>query len=159
MKQTLSYLLLFGCLVVLARANAEAAAPTNEENAKPAVAASEPGVVYAARHLRAGTVLQQSDIIVGGDNSEALVQSIVGMETKRTIYANKIIAPEDLHRPTAIKRNSIITIEFKKGPLLITTEARALDAGAVGETVRVMNISSKVILSAVVVSSRKVRAR
>lgn len=125
------------------------------------VAAVEiPTTIKARQHLRAGTILQRSDLIVSdGETAQAAALDIVGMEAKRTIYANKTITPDDIHLPTAIKRNAIVMIEFKKGPLLITTEARVLDPGAVGETVRVMNLSSKVILSAIVVSSSRVRTR
>ncbi len=163
MKQ--SKIIIIALALVLTSAGAEAATATpriaeiiasnNELTPNDA-----PVSIKARRHLRVGTILQRSDITVSGSEpAQAAALDIVGMEVKRTIYADKPIMPEDISTPTAIKRNAIVTIEFKKGPLLITTEARVLDPGAVGETVRVMNISSKVILSAIVVSSSKVKAR
>ncbi|VAW01394.1 hypothetical protein MNBD_ALPHA05-563 [hydrothermal vent metagenome] len=119
-----------------------------------------PVMIKARRHLRAGTILRRTDVVIGdSEAAQAAARDIIGMEVKRTIYADKAIMPEDISPPTAIKRNAIVTIEFKKGPLLITTEARVLEPGSVGESVRVMNLSSKIILTAIVVSSSKVRTR
>ncbi len=162
MKQSMTIFTALAIILTPAGASAEAptAPATVVANGDLAAANDAPAAINARRHLRAGTILQRVDIIIsGGEAAQAALQDIVGMEVKRTIYAGKTIMPKDVAPPTAIKRNAIVTMEFKKGPLLITTEARVLDPGAIGETVRVMNLSSKVILSAIVVSSSKVRTR
>ncbi len=143
-----------------AYAEAPIAPEANALNENLTTSNDAPVIIKARRHLRAGTILRRIDIIIGdSETAQAAARDIIGMEVKRTIYADKTIMPEDISPPTAIKRNAIVTIEFKKGPLLITTEARVLEPGSVGETVRVMNLSSKVILTAIVVSSSKVRTR
>ncbi len=114
----------------------------------------KPVHVKAAHNLRTGTVLHSSDLIIEGDNQRAQ-DLFVGMELKRAIYAGAKISPKDVGPPTAIQRNALVTLEFKRGPLMITTEGRALAAGAVGDTVRVMNLNSKVILTAVVSGPNK----
>jgi flagella basal body P-ring formation protein FlgA len=45
--------------------------------------------------------------------------------------------------PALVERNSIVRMNYSRGPLRIVTDGRALDRAAVGETVRVMNLSSK----------------
>lgn len=117
-----------------------------------------PAQVKAAQNLRSGTVLNASDLVVEGDNKSAL-DLFVGMELKRAVYAGVVLKPGDVGAPTAIQRNAIVTLEFVRGPLTITTEGRALDAGAMGDTVRVMNLNSKIILTAVVAGSNKAVAR
>jgi flagellar basal body P-ring formation protein FlgA len=162
MNQSTKILIMLALMLTPSGAHAEApVAPEtivlNEHLAAPIDA---PVATKARRHLRAGTILRRTDVIIGdGEIAQAAAREIIGMEVKRTIYADKAIMPEDISPPTAIKRNAIVTIEFKKGPLLITTEARVLEPGSVGESVRVMNLSSKVILTAIVVSSSKVRTR
>jgi flagellar basal body P-ring formation protein FlgA len=162
MKQSTTVLIALVIMLTPPGASAEApiapeAITLNENLAAPNDA---PVAIKARRHLRAGTILRRTDVIIGdGETAQAAAQDVIGMEVKRTIYADKAIMPEDISPPTAIKRNAIVTIEFKKGPLLITTEARVLEPGSVGESVRVMNLSSKVILTAIVVSSSKVRTR
>ncbi len=121
-------------------------------------ARKKPAPVKAAQHLRAGTVLHLSDLTVESDDPAAF-DGLVGMELKRAVYAGKIISASDVGLPTIIERNALVHLEFERGPLLITTEGRALDAGAKGETVRVMNLASKIILTAEVVGPNKVKTR
>ncbi len=131
-----------------------------EEVAKPTPVIAP--IAKAARHLRAGLVIHDSDLVFEGGSPSAvatLKELITGKEIKRTIYAGTIIPLAELGMPTVIKRNAIITIEFVRGPLVITTDGRALDPGAVGDTVRVMNLNSKITLSAVVVGANKVVTR
>ena len=92
-------------------------------------------------------------------NGDETFDLFVGMELKRSVYAGIVLRPTDVGPPTAIQRNAIVALEFTRGPLTISTEGRALDAGAVGETVRVMNLNSKVILSAVVSGPNKAVAQ
>ncbi len=117
-------------------------------------APKKPAQIRAAQNLRAGSVLHASDLIVDGDGANPL-DMFVGMELKRAVYAGKLVTPNDVGPATAIQRNAIVTLEFARGPLLITTEGRALDAGAVGDSVRIMNLNSKIILSAVVTGPNK----
>ncbi len=117
-------------------------------------AEKKPTVVRAANNLRAGSVLHRSDLIVEGDNDKAL-ELFVGLELKRAIYQGKTLSPNDVGPPTVVTRNAIVQLEFIRGPLMITTEGRALDAGAVGDSVRVMNLSSKIILTAVITGPNK----
>lgn len=63
-------------------------------------------------------------------------------------------APEPL-----VKRNALVALEFIRGPLSIVAEGRALSAGAAGETVRILNTSSKATVTAEVVGPNRVRVR
>ncbi len=133
--------------------------PAPQGISEPQTDNANPLLVTAARHLRAGTIIQDSDIAIDGgapDAVAAVKKAIAGKEVKRTVYAGKPLTLSALGSPTIIKRNAIITIEFVKGPLIITTDGRALDPGGVGDTVRVMNLNSKIIFSAVVVGANKV---
>lgn len=117
-------------------------------------AEKKPAVIRAAQNLRAGTVLHASDLIVESGDTTAL-DLYVGMELKRAVYQNKPLSPNDVGAPTVVARNAIVQLEFIRGPLMISTEGRALDAGAVGESVRVMNLNSKIILTAVITGPNK----
>lgn len=121
-------------------------------------APQKPVEVKAAQNLRSGTVLHGSDLLIEGEN-KAPLDLFVGMELKRSVYAGAVLKPTDVGAPTAIQRNAIVTLEFVRGPLMITTEGRSLDAGAVGDSVRVMNLNSKTILTAVVAGPNKAIAQ
>ena len=117
-----------------------------------------PLAVKATRNLRAGSILRASDILFEGGTPEEIAaakESFFGKEIKRTVYASRPIFVEDTGNPTVVKRNDIIAIEFTKGALVISTDGRALDPGAVGDTIRIMNLKSRVILSAVITGDNK----
>jgi flagella basal body P-ring formation protein FlgA len=114
----------------------------------------------AARNIRVGTVLSASDIVApqseGGLREAA---SYIGLEAARPIYKGEPVSRDDLRAPTVVARNAVVTMEFEKGALLISTEGRALEPGAVGDRVRVMNLGSKRIVSAFVTAANTVRMK
>ena len=164
MKHTLSAIALTAALGAPAGAQQQVAAVTTPQASRAAAddllmtsvlpQEKKPTVVRAAQNLRAGSVLHSSDLLVEGDNANAL-DLFVGLELKRAIYQGKTLSPNDVGPPTVVTRNAIVQLEFVRGPLMISTEGRALDAGAVGDSVRVMNLSSKIILTAVITGPNK----
>ncbi|GJL92832.1 flagellar basal body P-ring formation chaperone FlgA [Hyphococcus sp.] len=123
-----------------------------------AAAEQKPANVKAAQNLRPGMLLSAADLIVEGDNSTGL-DLYVGQEVKRAIYVGKTLSLNDVGPPTAVERNAIVMLEFVRGPLMITTEGRALDSGAVGDRVRIMNLSSKIILTGTITGPNKAVTR
>ena len=114
----------------------------------------------AARNIRAGAVLLATDIETPEDDAVLrLAANFIGQEAVRTIYRGQPIHPEDLKAPTLVERNAVVTMEFAQGALNISTEGRALDEGGLGERIRVMNLASRRVVSAVVVSTNTVRTR
>jgi flagella basal body P-ring formation protein FlgA len=59
------------------------------------------------------------------------------------IYAGKAITAAQVGPSTVVERNQIIQLSYNAGGLSILTEGRALDRGGVGETIQVMNLSSR----------------
>lgn len=114
----------------------------------------------AARNIRAGEVLGASDIEApASETGLRQAAGFVGKEAARSIYRGQRITPRDLRSPTLVERNAIVTMEFLKGPLSISTEGRALDPGGAGERIRVMNLVSRRVVSAVVVGANSVRTK
>lgn len=75
-----------------------------------------------------------------------MVQSrdeLVGMITRRTALANQGILRNDLTPPLMVKRNDIVTVTYKNGPVVLSTKARSLGNGTRGETMTFMNTTSK----------------
>jgi len=109
--------------------------------------------VVAARTLRSHTVLTESDVaIVAGESAGAIsdISEVIGMETRVTIYEGRPLRPGDLGPAALVERNQIITLAYAAGGLSIVTEGRALGRAGAGETVRVMNLSSRTTVSGVV---------
>jgi flagella basal body P-ring formation protein FlgA len=116
--------------------------------------------LVAARNIRAGDVVAAADIATPrGDEALRRAAKLVGLEAVRNIYRGQPFSESDLKTPTLVSRNDIVTMEFAKGPMVISTEGRALDQGGLGDRVRVMNLLSKRIVTAVVVNNNTVRTR
>lgn len=102
--------------------------------------------LVAARVLRAQTILAAEDLKLEPSTVSGALSSsheAIGMETRIAIYAGQPIKPEDLGPPAIVDRNQKISIAFRKGGLTILAEGRALSRGGVGDSIRVMNSSSK----------------
>lgn len=114
--------------------------------AAPAMADS----LIATRTIRAQTVIQPEDItLVEADIPGALTaaEAAVGQEAKVTLYAGRPINGGDVAPPALVKRNQMVTLVFQTAGLTIHTDGRALERGAVGDLIHVMNLSSHLTIS------------
>ncbi|QIE56973.1 flagellar basal body P-ring formation protein FlgA [Pikeienuella piscinae] len=109
--------------------------------------------LVAARAILARTVVGADDIrlaeaVIPGAISDPA--AAVGREARVTIYEGRPVRPGDLVAPALVERNQVVRISFESGALDIKTDGRALERGALGERVRVMNLSSRLIISGAV---------
>ncbi len=106
--------------------------------------------LVASRAIPARSVIAPEDLrvaaaaIPGALSDPAAVE---GMETKVTIYEGRPIRAGDLVPAAIVERNQIVRLRFERGPLLIAADGRALDRGAAGDRIRVMNLASRVIVT------------
>jgi flagella basal body P-ring formation protein FlgA len=105
--------------------------------------------VVASRTIRANTLILPTDValstaqLADGFRHAA---DVIGQEARVVLYAGRPILPGDIGPPAVITRNQIVRIAFQGGGLSIVTEGRALERGAVGDRVRIMNLSSRATL-------------
>lgn len=96
--------------------------------------------------IRAQTIIGPEDIalvdeaIFGAlsDPAEA-----IGLEARVNLYPGRAIRAGDLGPPAIIDRNEIVLLQYQAGNLTIMAEGRALDRGAQGALLRVMNLGSR----------------
>ncbi len=108
-------------------------------------AVGEPAVV-ATRPIPSRTILTESDVALRPSPFGAGLTdpaAAVGMETRVALYAGRPIRAEDIGPPALVERNALVLLRYQRGALYITAEGRALDRGAVGERIRVTNLSSR----------------
>lgn len=72
-----------------------------------------------------------------------------GREAVRPLRAGNPVRAADVVAPRIIRRGQAVTILFTSGALSINAQGRALTDAAVGEAVRVVNLSSNRTLDAV----------
>lgn len=77
---------------------------------------------------------------------------IIGKSAKRALVANIPVSKRDIEIPKIIKKNEIINIQFKVPGLSLRTKGKALNDGAKGDEITIMNLKSKRKIQAIVIS-------
>ncbi|MBU2992384.1 flagellar basal body P-ring formation chaperone FlgA [Octadecabacter sp. 1_MG-2023] len=109
--------------------------------------------VVATRTLPARTIIGPEDIalrdsnVVGGLDQPELA---IGQESRVALYAGRPIRLGDIGPPAVIERNQIVMLVYRRNGISISTEGRALDRASPGDLIRVMNLSSRATVSAVI---------
>lgn len=115
--------------------------------AVPAVAET----IVATRTIPARSIIGVDDILVREvDVAGALSvpDLVIGQEARVALYAGRPIRAGDIGPPAVIERNQIITLVYRQGGVVISTEGRALDRAGPGDIIRVMNLTSRTTVSA-----------
>ena len=118
--------------------------------------------VIAARTIRPQTILTAQDLATSSDRTVGAYMEIaqmVGQETRVALYAGRPVRIGDIGPPAIVDRNQIVVLTYAAGGLTITTEARALGRGGVGEQIRLLNMASRVTVEGVILPDGTVRVR
>ena len=129
-------------------------------------------VVTTARPVARGRKIEQEDLylhrwdVTGAAGYQTKPDQVVGRVASRALPALQLISDQDLVRvaPEAevnaaaivIKRQSRVKMVATIGSLKVTVDGDALQDGRVGETIRVQNVESKLIVKGRVLASGEV---
>ncbi len=102
-------------------------------------------IKFRADRLGRGVILDPSDLI--------------GMSPRRPIRVGDPIRQRDLREPVMVAKNSLVTIVLQSDRMMLTAQGRAMEDGAQGRAIRVMNTKSNTIITAVVQSAGMVAVR
>ena len=103
-------------------------------------------VVLAARTIRPQEVIAPSDLLIGRGEMPGAHQrpeDVVGQEARVVLYAGRPVQRGDVGAPALVERNQVVPMLYAQSGLIITTEGRVLERAGLGETIRVMNLSSR----------------
>ena len=130
------------------------------------VSAASCETLTTSRLVRPNSIIAPSDLgVLVQDVPGALSPDvdIIGLEAKVTLYPGRPILADHVGPAALIERNQPVVVVFQNGGLTIATDGRALSRGALGDIVRVMNLSSRHTVSgkvqpdgSVVVLSREI---
>ena len=116
------------------------------------------------RRLRDGQEITGDDIdwltVNGATLAEGTAQTVdelVGLALRRPLSARSAVRLSDLRQPTVVGRGDSVDILYSSDALTIVGRGRALDSGAPGDVVRVLNIDSNRTIEGVVASPGLVR--
>ncbi|MEM8569730.1 MAG: flagellar basal body P-ring formation chaperone FlgA [Pseudomonadota bacterium] len=107
--------------------------------------------VVPIRAIRGANMIGMEDVTISEEadapGAYRDVASVVGQEAKVTLYPGRPILKGQIGTPALVERNQLVKMIFAQGPLNISTDGRVLDRGGVGENVRVMNLSSRQVVT------------
>lgn len=101
------------------------------------------------RALNRGDVIKASDLAVerrpkaeARDSATATIQAL-GLSPRRQLRAGEILRTADLVRPDIVQRNETVTLVYEVPGLMLTVRGKAVESGAKGDTIAVVNLQSK----------------
>lgn len=104
-----------------------------------------------------GRVIQRKDIeyikIKERDfrrNTIVDVETLIGMTPRRMAIAGRPLLENDILARQIVARGKLVTLSLSEGAMNITTQVKAMENGAKGDVIRVVNLSSNQTLQAVV---------
>lgn len=109
-----------------------------------------------ARNVERGEIVKASDVLVerrpksevGGDAAGR--DGVIGMAARRQLRAGQAMRAADLTKPDLVTRDQSVTLIYRSASLYLTIRGKAMEAGAEGDAVSVMNLQSKRVISGVV---------
>jgi flagellar basal body P-ring formation protein FlgA len=140
--------------VTLEIANEASAQPTKLRFTGTAIETVEAAIL--TRNIERSDVIKSADIVVerrpkaevGSDAASR--DRAVGMQTRRPMRAGQSLRVADLVKPDLVQRDQSVTVIYQSAGLYITARAKALDSGAEGDVISVLNPQSKRTVTGVV---------
>jgi flagellar basal body P-ring formation protein FlgA len=120
-------------------------------------------VPVLARRIQAGEVIAASDLRWLPVRDRGLPGNtvydpgdLVGLSPRRSLAPGVPVVAADLKRPVAIAKGALVTLVLSAPNLQLTARGRALEDGAVGQSVRVANAQSRSVVAGVVLANGQV---
>jgi flagella basal body P-ring formation protein FlgA len=123
-------------------------------------------VPVLTRRLGASEVVAPGDIRFVEMRSDVINRDVItdpdaliGMVPRRQVTENVPLRASDFRAPVVVAKGSLVTMVMQTPYLLLTSQGRAVEDGALGQAIRVMNTQSKTTVDAVVDGPSRVLVR
>lgn len=120
-------------------------------------------VAVLLRSAARGDAIRASDIAIErkprgqvGSDSIATIEDVAGLAARRPLRAGQQLRANDLMKPEVVRQNESVTITFDMPGLALTVRGKALETGAEGDVINVVNIQSKRTLQATIAGPGRV---
>jgi flagellar basal body P-ring formation protein FlgA len=114
--------------------------------------------VVPAHDIAQGQVLNAADLTIERRPKAELGPAVVtgieqaqGLAAKHALRAGQLIRQSDVMKPEIVSRNETVTIVYELPGVLLTISGKALDPGALGDSIAVLNAQSKRTIQATVI--------
>ncbi len=119
-------------------------------------------VVVPSRTIRANAIISETDVTLASTeipNGYARLSDVIGQESRIVLYAGRPILFDDIGPPAIVTRNQIVEVRYTASGLSISAEGRALERGAIGDRIRVMNLASRMTIFGQIHEDGSIRVR
>lgn len=120
-------------------------------------------VPVLARPMQRGEVIRERDIEmvdlaknVVPRNAVLDRSRIVGQAPRRLLRAGMPVNAGDVQAPVVVTKGSLVTIMLRTDRMLLTAQGKALEDGAQGETIRVLNTRSRTTIEGTVAAPGRI---
>jgi flagellar basal body P-ring formation protein FlgA len=118
----------------------------------------------ATTRLPAGAVLRADDVrmarvrvsLVHGEVARR-IEEVIGLQLNHQLAAGLPLVKSEFSRPSMVQRGAHVLMQLDSPGISLTAEGQALEAGAVGERIRVLNPTSRAVVEAEVTGPDRVR--
>jgi flagella basal body P-ring formation protein FlgA len=107
-------------------------------------------VAIPGRALARGDVIKSADIVIERRQKAAVgadafnrVDQVVGFAARRPLNPGQPLRANDIMKPQAVRQNEMVTIFYEVPGIGLSALGKAIDSGAEGDVVNVLNLQSK----------------
>jgi flagellar basal body P-ring formation protein FlgA len=114
------------------------------------------------RDIERNEVLKSSDLMTERRPKAALGTDVasrdraIGMQMRKQVRAGQPLKTADLAKPDLVQRDQNVTLIYESAGLYLTIRGKAIENGAEGDVVNVLNLQSKRTVSGVVIGREQV---
>jgi flagella basal body P-ring formation protein FlgA len=114
------------------------------------------------RDVERNEILKSSDLVTERRPKAAVGTDVagreraVGMQMRKQVRAGQALKNADLAKPDLVQRDQNVTLIYESSGLYLTIRGKALEGGAEGDVVNVLNLQSKRTVSGVVIGREQV---
>jgi flagella basal body P-ring formation protein FlgA len=119
--------------------------------------------VVPTHEIAQGQVLKVSDLAIerrpkASSSSTTLItiDQAQGLSAKHALRAGQVIRQADVAKPELVGRGETVTIVFQVPGILLTIVGKAVEPGALGDVISVVNVQSKHTIAATVIGPGRV---
>jgi flagella basal body P-ring formation protein FlgA len=123
-------------------------------------------VPVLTRRIAANDVVRPGDIRFIEAHSDSLpsdtitdADALVGMSPRRYVTDGVPLHAGDFRAPIVVTKNTLVIMVVQTPSMLLTAQGRAVEDGAMGDVIKVMNTHSKMTVDAVVEGTSRVRVQ
>ena len=115
------------------------------------------------RPLARGDVIKAGDIVIErraknefAGEPPAVVAEVVGRAARRVVRAGTPLRNADLMKPEIVQKNDTVLLHYEVPGIVLTMRGKALESGAEGDMVSVLNVNSKRTIQGIVTGPGRV---